>query len=79
MASMQTAVLLDSINQTEFLALTEGKKDIVKIIISAGVVNMTPGCPTYNLFHSIFPSGSITWETLESDLYKNRQTISSGV
>ena len=63
----KTWMILDSLNTIEYNALTEVKKDYVRLIISAGQINFRQGSPVWNaLMVSIFPEGTTTHTTLKT-------------
>jgi hypothetical protein len=63
----KTSMVLDSLNAGEYNALTEVKKDYVRMIISAGEINFREGSPIWNaLMVTIFPEGTSTHTTLKA-------------
>lgn len=77
MARIYTSVILDSIDTSEYLALSSTNKEVLKMIISAGVVSFDADSPTYQRLNIMFPVGSTTWNNLLSNRYKDRETTSS--
>ena len=58
--------ILDSMSSTEYNALTDAKKDYVRIIISAGNINFRENSAVWNALHVIFPDGTETWTALKT-------------
>ena len=59
--------ILDSLSPTEYSALTEAKKDYVRMIISAGTINFREGSSIWNaLMVAIFPQGTVTHTALKA-------------
>lgn len=63
----KTWKILDSISPTEYNALSDTKKDYLKIIISAGEINFREGSPMWNMVMvTIFPEGTVTHTALKA-------------
>ena len=61
----KTSLILDAIDMAEYDELNDVNRDRVVMIIGAGTINFREGSPMWNILHSLFPDGSITWEALK--------------
>lgn len=74
--SFPTWLIMDAIDSAEYVALSATNKDIVRIIISSGLVNLIENSVTWNRLHDIFPDGTISWAAIKtaSEYYYNEST-----
>jgi hypothetical protein len=52
-----TSSLLECVDATEYLALSATEKDVLRIILSVGSVNMGAGSKIRTMLATLFPSG----------------------
>ncbi len=56
--------LFEAIDKPEFNALTTGNKDLVRMILSCGVIDMNVGSFIRDKLFEIFPDGTTTYTNL---------------
>jgi hypothetical protein len=54
----ETYLILECVDPTEYAALGEASKDGLRIILSCGAIDATPGSIIRGYLESIFPSGA---------------------
>lgn len=57
---VMSAGLLEAIDLTEYAALSDANKEVVKICLSCGTVNLAIGSQARSLLTAIFPVGTAT-------------------
>jgi hypothetical protein len=60
----KTTWILESLNDAEYMALSQTNKEILWMIVSAGEVSFTPNSNVWKRLHLMFPDGTDTWTNL---------------
>ena len=60
----KTKFIIEALDPTEYGALTDNQKETVRLIVSAGKVDMTDGSAVWGALKATFGDQSTTWANL---------------